>query len=333
MTKRGFLLGKFLPPHAGHVFMCETAALLCDQLTVLVCSIDAEPIPGALRAAWMADLLPGCRVLHMHREIPQEPADHPDFWAIWRAAIREFHPEPIDEVYGSEPYVFRLAAELEASPILIDPEREIFSITGTAVRADPVRHWDMIPGPVRPYFQKRICLTGPESTGKSTLATRLAAHFSTRCMLEYGRAYDVHYRQGSGWELRHFVDLAVTHMAMRKALASSAGPLFFEDTDPLQTAVWSLMLMDEIDPALQAILDTMDRPDLYLLLSPEVAWVNDGTRYFGDMRERVRFHGFCERLLRDHGFRFETIEGGDWDDRFRHAALLCQRMADIPPGH
>ena len=36
---------------------------------------------------------------------------------------------------------------------------------------------------------KRICLHGPESTGKSTLATRLAAHFGCEVVPEYGRAY------------------------------------------------------------------------------------------------------------------------------------------------
>ncbi|MEZ5800704.1 MAG: adenylyltransferase/cytidyltransferase family protein [Nitratireductor sp.] len=35
MKKRGFLLGKFLPPHAGHLFMCRTAQALCDEMTVL----------------------------------------------------------------------------------------------------------------------------------------------------------------------------------------------------------------------------------------------------------------------------------------------------------
>jgi nicotinamide riboside kinase len=38
-------------------------------------------------------------------------------------------------------------------------------------------------------FMKRICLHGPESTGKSTLATRLAAHFGCEVVPEYGRAY------------------------------------------------------------------------------------------------------------------------------------------------
>ena len=56
MTTRGFLLGKFLPPHQGHVFLGQFARHHCDRLTILVCSLDRDPIPGALRFAWMQEL-------------------------------------------------------------------------------------------------------------------------------------------------------------------------------------------------------------------------------------------------------------------------------------
>ena len=61
MTK-GFLLGKFLPPHLGHQFLCQTASGLCDELTVLVCSLPGDPIPSKLRHGWMTAMLPGVRV-------------------------------------------------------------------------------------------------------------------------------------------------------------------------------------------------------------------------------------------------------------------------------
>ena len=51
VTTRGFLLGNFMPPHAGHVALCRMAAALVDQLTVMVCTLDSEPMPAGLRAA------------------------------------------------------------------------------------------------------------------------------------------------------------------------------------------------------------------------------------------------------------------------------------------
>src|SRR5690242_12083484 len=106
---RGFLLGKFMPPHNGHVTLCDFAKSYCDGLTVLVCTRPSEPIDGNLRLAWMRELCPETRVVHYDREVPQEPSEHPDFWTIWRGIVRGVHPEPIDLVFASEDYGSRLA--------------------------------------------------------------------------------------------------------------------------------------------------------------------------------------------------------------------------------
>ncbi len=64
-------------------------------------------------------MLPAARILHLHRDLPQTPEDHPEFWAIWRAAILEMLPEPATHAFASETYVFRLAEELGVVPVLI----------------------------------------------------------------------------------------------------------------------------------------------------------------------------------------------------------------------
>ncbi len=87
-TGTGLILGKFLPPHLGHVYCAEFARRFVGRLTVLVCSLDREPISGRLRFEWMRELFPDCDVRHVTDEVPQEPAEHPDFWAIWRDLIR-----------------------------------------------------------------------------------------------------------------------------------------------------------------------------------------------------------------------------------------------------
>ena len=61
-VKRGFLLGKFMPPHAGHVALIDAARRLVDELTILVCSLPDDPIDGQLRFDWMKALFPDCRV-------------------------------------------------------------------------------------------------------------------------------------------------------------------------------------------------------------------------------------------------------------------------------
>ncbi len=312
------MLGKFMPPHLGHLLCCEAGRRLAEHMTVLVCSTDAEPIDGRLRAAWMRESVPGCRVLHMHRDIPQTPSEHPDFWPIWRRAVREMHPEPIDLVIGSESYIVQLAEELSARPVLIDPDRELHPVSGTAVRASPVQNWRWLPPPVQRHYRRRVCLVGPQSTGKSTLSAALAARFKTTYMTEYGRTYDAVYRRGHGWTAADFVHLAEVHVSIRKPLMERAGALFFEDTDALQTVVWSERLGAPM--SVTALLPDFEPADLYLLLSPEVPWLDDGTRYFEAAETRVWFFQRTRDLLEAVGAPYEIIAGDSWEERTRLAA-------------
>ncbi|WP_425229880.1 hypothetical protein [Sphingomonas sp.] len=148
----GFLLGKFMPPHAGHQLLCDTAVSECERLTILVCWLPDDPVPGPLRLDWMRSLYPGARVLGHDAIVPQEPSEHPDFWPIWRSIVRAAHPEPIARVFASESYGARLAAEVGARFHPVDIARKRVALSGTMVRADPSRHWTLLPAPVRAWY-------------------------------------------------------------------------------------------------------------------------------------------------------------------------------------
>ncbi len=325
-AKRGFLLGKFMPPHRGHLFLCKTALEMVDELTVLVCSTSVDDMPGTLRHEWMSAALPRASVLHLHRDLPQEPDDHPDFWPIWRKAIGEFHPQAVDYVFGSEPYLFRLAEELDAKAVLVDPERDMFPVSGTAIRKNPAAHWFDIAPPARPYFQKRLCLLGPESTGKSRLARILARHFKTLCMPEYGRTYDIHYKQGGNWRESDLVTLAETHAAMRAALAPDAGPLLIEDTDSIQTAIWAEFLLGAPSPLLEKFVEKERLADCYFVLSPDVRWIDDGVRYAGDVDTRRWFFDAALARLKAFDLEPHIIDGADWAARTGEAMDIADRL-------
>lgn len=307
---RGFLLGKFMPPHAGHVFLCRAAQELCDELTILVCSLEGDPIPGAVRLAWMKEMFPRALVLHFTDDIPQEPKDHPDFWTIWRTLINQLHPEPIDKVFGSDPYVHQLAQELGATCVILDPDREAAPISGTAVREAPLKHWDLLPPLVRAHYAKRVCVTGPESTGKSTLTKDLAAHYQTLYMPEYGRIYDEQYSP-EDWSPAHLVTIAQVHQAMRRALLPEVNRVLIEDTDALLTEVWCDALAGEIDPWFKG---DMELADLYLLTDIDVPWVSDGLRLFGKEEERRAFFDKARAVLERRGANYILLSG-DWESR------------------
>jgi HTH-type transcriptional repressor of NAD biosynthesis genes len=320
---RGFLLGKFMPPHAGHMRLCETALRLCDRLTVLVCWLPDDPIPGPLRLDWMRELLPTATVVGHGAVVPQSPGDHPDFWPIWRGIVRAAHPEPVERVFAGEDYGARLAAELGAEFVHVGP-RQPDEPSASEVRAGPWRCWARLPAPVRGFYARTIAIHGAESTGKTMLAGRLAAHFGTIWVPEYGRVHCAHHGPDVGPS-----DLVA--IAERQSAAIAAGRRwcdrrFFADTDALTTAAWAEMLIGEVPDGVSE----HERADLYLLLEDDVPWRDDGTRYFADPARRRAFAHICRRVLDDAGVRFVAIRG-DWDERFAGAVAAIERLAAPTP--
>ena len=117
-------------------------------------------------------------------------------------------------------------------------------MSGSAIRADPWAHWEALPAPVRPHFSRKICLHGPESTGKSVLAPKLARHFDTIWVPEYGRVHC----ELNGFELdaAGLTLIADTQRAMTEAALPWCNRRLIVDTDALTTAAWSLMLLGDV---------------------------------------------------------------------------------------
>ena len=316
----GFVLGKFMPPHAGHVLLCETARRLVDRLTILVCWLPDDPVPGPLRLAWMRELFPDCRVIGHDAIVSQAPGDHPDFWPIWRNIVKAAHPEPIDRVFAGEAYGQRLAEELGAEFIQVGP-RAFPDLSGRAVRADPWAHWDGLPAPVRAYYARSICLHGPESTGKSTLAPPLALHFGTLWVPEYGRVHC----ELNGFDLDDagLVTIGQTQSAMTRAALPWCNRRLIVDTDALTTAAWSIMILGHVP---DGVLDDCPLADLYLLTDIDIPWEDDGTRYFPDPADRRRFMAACEQVLDEAGVKAVRI-GGDLDARLETAVAAIEALS------
>lgn len=303
---RGFVLGKFMPPHAGHLYLCDFGRAYVDQLTILVCSLPDDPIPGALRLAWMKELCPSARVIHCEEILPQQPEDDPqNFWPIWRDVVKRYHPEPIDVVFASETYGHRLAAEAGARFVPVDEARTAFPVSATAIRNDPYSNWRFIPGPVRPYYLRRVTLFGAESTGKTSLSAQLARHFDTVIAPEFGRFHTEAFGASATLpeDMRQIV---MGHLAGVAAASLRANRVLIEDTDPVLTAIWSDTLAGSRDPWFDAY---DDYPDLYLFCDIDLPWVDDGTRYFSDPEDRRKFHLACERELKKRGVTFVRISG------------------------
>ena len=151
---------------------------------------------------------------------------------------------------------------------------------------------------------KSICLHGPESTGKSMLATQLAAHFGCEAVPEYGRAYcEAH---GTDITMEALVHIGQTQDAMNRAAAARAKDRVIFDTDSLITSVWADMMFGRRDPWFDNV-----RPsaDLYLLLDIDLPFVDDGLRVYAGAQDRQHFFDLSRTVLEQRGVRFALVQG------------------------
>ncbi|WP_326524997.1 ATP-binding protein [Sphingomonas sp.] len=165
---------------------------------------------------------------------------------------------------------------------------------------------------------RTICLHGPESTGKSTLAPRLAARLGGALVEEYGRTYAE--ANGIDFTMADLVAIAQGHdQRTRDAIARGGDPVIL-DTDPLMSAVWADMLFGTRDPWFDAWDATAD---LYLLFDIDLPWIEDGTRMFGTRELRQRFFDLSKAELERRGVRWAPVSG-QGEDRFRAALAAVE---------
>jgi NadR type nicotinamide-nucleotide adenylyltransferase len=153
-----------------------------------------------------------------------------------------------------------------------------------------------------------VCFHGAESTGKSVLAEKLSRELGGTWVPEYGRTYCE--ERGTDLDMADLLAIA-EGQAMAVEAAQAAHPkLLLLDTDQLMTAAWAEMLFGEVPEALTAY----PKADLYLLFTPDVPWIDDGTRFFGKGPLRSRFAALAEDVLVRKNVRYVTVSGG-WIER------------------
>ena len=172
---------------------------------------------------------------------------------------------------------------------------------------------------------RTVCLHGPESTGKTTLATQLAEHFGTVAVPEYGRLYCEIFGNECDLDdlraIRRGEDLLI-EAAQRK----SKNGLLFLDTDAVMTAVWADVLLGMRPPDL----DRIDHPaDLYLLCDIDVPFVADSIRYFPDQATRAKMFAQTRTELERRGLPFVLITGSRFVRLKTAVDAITERFPEI----
>ena len=167
----------------------------------------------------------------------------------------------------------------------------------------------------------KVVVIGPESTGKSILCEKLAAHYNTIWVEEYAREFLL--KNGNAYTQKDLLTIAKgqikneekaiqqlsnnqsqttnnkhqTNNAKRQTLNKE---LLFIDTDMYVMKVWSEFVFNACDYfILNQIAER--KYDCYLLCEPDIDWVKDELREYPDLETRSKlFHHYKDLMVHQH---------------------------------
>jgi HTH-type transcriptional regulator, transcriptional repressor of NAD biosynthesis genes len=173
----------------------------------------------------------------------------------------------------------------------------------------------------------RVCILGAESTGKTTLARRLAALYSTVWNPEYGRPYTLIGRPDeAAWTSWEFTHIARMQCWYEDFLAETANRVLFTDTDAFTTAVFHEVYLGT--PA-TAFDDLVGREySLLVVCALDVPWRHDGIRAFE--AQRLWMHERYVEHARENGAPWLVAEG-TVEQRLRAVADAVDVLLDAQP--
>lgn len=303
------VIGKFYPPHLGHLGLIEYAMRCADQVSVLVLHSSVESIPGADRARWIRETFAGTdrvRILEGRDDLPVD-YESESAWEghvaimkeiLAQADARERWPA-VDTVCTSEPYGQEMARRFGAVSRQYDAKREFDPTSGTAVRSDIVGNWHFLAPAARAGLCRRVVVVGAESSGTTTLSVDLhralvareGGWARTRWVPEYGREYsaDLQARQRAQnlshlpsdfpWNELDFREICRVQLRLEEEAAREGSPVLVCDTDGLATCLWQERYMGFISDWVRGFATALPPRALYLLTSHEgVEFEDDGLR-------------------------------------------------------
>lgn len=331
----GLIFGKFAPFHLGHIHLIETALTQCSSLLIVI-SYDQkfnDQLPDSLKKPLSLDN----RIKHVTEYVNQLNGDirvtfvdeshlvpYPYGWEQYQKLLKD---KCIDNCFGVMPdYIFTSEIDYDESlklyfpmstHVIVDSDRNHVDISATKIRNDVYQYWDYLPLSVRKDLTFKVCIIGTESCGKTTLCQKLADHYHTDYVPEFGRIYVEQYLDGNELDLSYndYALISDTHKFLIEDQCDKGEMITIIDTNALITGFYQLLYEGSIDPMVEEYIKE-ESYDLVIFLDDDVPWVDDGMRMSGDNRE------YTKKLLWDLVLQYgiePTIISGGYEERYDKA--------------
>lgn len=334
----GFIGGKFSPLHNGHVRAIIEASTMVDELHVVVISDDEWEkenlynqskfpfFPMKYRARWIKEMFKDHDHIKVH--FTNQPVTDDEFkdWNIGAKNINKIINDDITHVFSSE-YEYDKYFQLfypNAIHIVIDAKRSHVPISATTIRQQgAINSWDFLPEVVRKDVVKKVAIIGTESNGKSTLVQNLSLMFNTTYVEEYGRTFM--HEVGDNYTLPDdYHTIVMQHWLNVEKEKRHANKILFVDTEAVVTQNFSHLYEGIYQNIIDAVIK-IQKYDLILFLEPDVEWVDDGTRVFGEESMRKKAHEELVRLMNYHEIDYVMING-DFNERLSKAYAEVEKI-------
>lgn len=171
----------------------------------------------------------------------------------------------------------------------------------------------------------KICLFGPESSGKSTLSRKLSQHYNASLVPEYAREYlqKLWDEEQKICRPKDLLPIAAGQMQLENKAVATQAPLVICDTDLLTTKVYSEAYYDGWSPELLTKYALKNTYDLYLLTYIDTPWQADDLRDRPERRQEM-FDHFKNAL--EHNNRPYVLLKGSVEERMQLATKTINQL-------
>ncbi len=168
----------------------------------------------------------------------------------------------------------------------------------------------------------KIAITGPESTGKTTLTRELAAHYQTLWVPEYARFYLM--QLDRPYTSNDVITIAKGQVHWEDELAALSNYLLFCDTDLIVIKIWLQFKYNLVNEWIEMQLRDR-RYDVHLLCNIDLPWSPDPLREHPNLKDRQSLYDLYKKELTELRAPFVEISG-DEQARLQQAVEVVETL-------